>query len=287
MANQSIKNAFQTFWYKVVNKLNNYATIESLDAHINDKNNPHELKLDQLGVNATATELNYMSGATENIQKQLNDKSNSSHGHEISDVAELENALTNAAEGIKANATSIAEKSQVQIITSDGAEKLTTLKIHKLTQEEYEQAISDGSIDENALYLTPDEEIDLSGYATEEYVNNAIATIPTPNVSGQIESHNTSVDAHKDIRTLIENLSALIGDTEVSSQISAAIQEIIYPVDSVNGKTGAVTLTASDVGALSVDTVIPSVEGFASEEYVDNSVAQKSQIQIITWEDDD
>ena len=42
-----------------------------------------------------------------------------------------------------------------------------------------------------------------------------------------------------------------------------------YPVRSVNGKTGSFTLTASDVGALPSDTVIPSVDGLASEEYVD------------------
>lgn len=33
---------------------------------------------------------------------------------------------------------------------------LSTLNIHKLSQEEYDQAVADGTIDENALYLTPD-----------------------------------------------------------------------------------------------------------------------------------
>lgn len=183
--------------------------------------------------------------------------------------------------------TEVEQKSQVQIVTSDNTEILPTLKIHRLTQDEYEQAVTNGTIDENTLYLTPDEEIDLSGYATEEYVDNAIATIPTPDVSGQIENHNTSADAHEDIRTLIEGLSALVGDTKVSSQISEAIEKIVYPVSSVNGKTGDIILTASDVGALSTDTVIPSIEGLVSEEYVNNAIAQKSQVQIITWEADD
>ena len=44
-------------------------------------------------------------------------------------------------------------------------------------------------------------------------------------------------------------------------------------VDSVNGMTGDVVLTASDVGALPADTVIPSIEGLASTEYVDNAIA--------------
>lgn len=51
-------------------------------------------------------------------------------------------------------------------------ENLTTLKIHKLTQEQYDRELESGNIDETALYLTPEEEIDLSGYATKEYVGD-------------------------------------------------------------------------------------------------------------------
>lgn len=47
-------------------------------------------------------------------------------------------------------------------------ENLSTLKIHKLTNAQYERELEAGNIDENALYLTPDEEIDLSPYATTE-----------------------------------------------------------------------------------------------------------------------
>ena len=48
---------------------------------------------------------------------------------------------------------------------------------------------------------------------------------------------------------------------------------IKFPVDSVNGKTGAVRLAAADVGALPADTVIPSTVGLATEKYVDAAVA--------------
>lgn len=54
-------------------------------------------------------------------------------------------------------------------------ENLSTLKIHKLTQEQYDRELDAGRIDENALYLTPDKEIDLSSYATHEYVDTALA----------------------------------------------------------------------------------------------------------------
>lgn len=35
-------------------------------------------------------------------------------------------------------------------------ENLSTLKIHKLTQAQYDRELAAGRIDENALYLTPD-----------------------------------------------------------------------------------------------------------------------------------
>lgn len=47
-------------------------------------------------------------------------------------------------------------------------QNLSTLKIHKLTQDQYDRELAAGNIDENALYLTPNEEIDLTPYATKE-----------------------------------------------------------------------------------------------------------------------
>ena len=37
-------------------------------------------------------------------------------------------------------------------------ENLLTLKIHKLTQSQYDRELAAGNLDPNALYLTPDEE---------------------------------------------------------------------------------------------------------------------------------
>lgn len=73
-------------------------------------------------------------------------------------------------------------------------------------------------------------------YLDEKYIPNTIArvsdvesiidAIPTPDVSGQIEEHNTSESAHSDIRTAISDVNKLIGDTPVSDQISDAISKI-------------------------------------------------------------
>lgn len=70
--------------------------------------------------------------------------------------------------------------------------------------------------------------VDLTGYATEEYVDSAISAIPTPDVSGQIAEHNTSEDAHSDIRILVESL------TEQLNAITGAKDSIVLN-DSVTG----------------------------------------------------
>ena len=61
--------------------------------------------------------------------------------------------------------------------------------------------------------------------------------------------------------------------------IAKAVEDYLaeHPITSnivsVNGQTGEVVLTASDVGALPADTEIPSIAGLASTEYVDNAIA--------------
>lgn len=85
-------------------------------------------------------------------------------------------------------------------------ENLSTLKIHKLTQEQYDRELAAGRIDANALYLTPADDVDLSGYATIDYVDSAIGEISTSDASGQIEEHNTDPDAHP---VILEKINAI------------------------------------------------------------------------------
>lgn len=70
-------------------------------------------------------------------------------------------------------------------------ENLSTLKIHKLTQEQYDRELAAGRIDENALYLTPDEKVDSingkTGYVqlTASDVGAAIMVRYTAEISAQ------------------------------------------------------------------------------------------------------
>lgn len=81
-------------------------------------------------------------------------------------------------------------------------EKLSTLKIHKLSKKQYERELAAGHIDENALYLTPDDSIDdtltQSGMAADAKVvgdwmnnitlssNNYGSTAPEDGQEGQV-----------------------------------------------------------------------------------------------------
>lgn len=70
----------------------------------------------------------------------------------------------------------VAQKSQVQVIKTKEEEETTTtehlptLQIYRLSQAEYDEKVAAGDIDENALYLTPSNNVDLSKYAMREDV---------------------------------------------------------------------------------------------------------------------
>lgn len=70
-----------------------------------------------------------------------------------------------------------------------------------------------------------------------------------------------------------------VSDEKISSAVNdyLAANPIESPVESVNGKTGAVELTAEDVGALPADTVLPDTTGLATEKYVDEKI-QEAQL---------
>lgn len=148
-----------------------YASLESLRSF---KENADKLY-------ATQTEVDELSADVTN-------KANVQHIHSISDVTNLQTALDEINDDIS-------QKSQVQMITPDALEILSTLKIHKLTQEEYNQAFTNGTLEDNALYLTPEEEIDMSGYATTEQLNTKADAEHT---------HNDTYYTETEIDTLLE-----------------------------------------------------------------------------------
>lgn len=83
--------------------------------------------------------------------------------------------------------------------TDEGIEEIITI-LHEFGQDA-EKAISDG----DATTLQ----------SAQKYTDDAIDAIPTPDVSGQIEQHNTSPTAHPDIRDI---LNTCVGLPEFNSE---------------------------------------------------------------------
>ena len=97
-------------------------------------------------------------------------------------------------------------------------DNLSTLKIHKLSQAQYERELAAGNIDSSALYLTPEEDIDLTPYATKEEVADTYET--KANASSKLTEAKNYAKSYADtvaasaaseaIETLLENSSPAI-----------------------------------------------------------------------------
>lgn len=154
-------------------------------------------------------------------------------------------------------------------------ENLSTLKIHKLTRDQYNRELEAGNIDENALYLTPDETTDLSmyatkqdlndkadknhthdNYATTDYVDGNFALkseIGNIELSGYVkksdlEIHNTNIEAHNDIRDLISGLSIKVTNfLDVDEDTTDQLSEVLTLINNNKGTLESLTTTKVNV----------------------------------------
>lgn len=108
-------------------------------------------------------------------------------------------------------------------------ENVSTLKIHKLTQAQYNRELAAGNIDANALYFTPEEEIDLNSLgitatATElNYVDGV-----TSNVQTQLNNKMdlTSAQTASGVKTFTNGIN--IGDANITFDSTAGALKISF-----------------------------------------------------------
>lgn len=77
------------------------------------------------------------------------------------------------------------------------------------------------------------------------YADQKVASIPTPDVSGQIGTHNTNSSAHADIRTAVSTAQSTANDAKAAAANALSV---------ANSKANAShTHTASEVGSLPIE----------------------------------
>ena len=118
------------------------------------------------------------------------------------------------------------ERSVLLLIT----EKVSTLKINKLSRAQYEREFLAGRIENTALYLTPDESPEIIQMTKEEYnaalsagtiKSDAVYIVPddTPNI---VQMTKEEYDAAVKAETLDENTIYLIPDAEWTKTVNNA-----------------------------------------------------------------
>jgi hypothetical protein len=132
-------------------------------------------------------------------------------------------------------------------------ENLSTLKIHKLTQAQYERELAAGRIDENALYMTPDEEVDMSIYATVDQLNDKAD-----------KAHTHKID---DVTNLQQSLDKMLADAK--SYTDEATADFVDAEHNHDDRY----YTESEIDGL--------ISGFATKDYVDNTASVNYDESII------
>ena len=112
----------------------------------------------------------------------------------------------------------------------------------ELTQQEYDNLPSSAKTSNTLFVITDAQAGDLTNYYTKTEVDNAITAATSTKQDTLVSGTN--------IKTI--NNTSILGSGNIDIQGGGA-------VNSVNGQTGVVVLTASDVGALPDSTVIPTV----------------------------
>lgn len=175
-------------------------------------------------------------------------------------------------------------------------ENISTLKIHKLTKEQYEREFNAGRTDKNALYLVPDEDADLSLYATVEDLNSKsdvghkhnisdIANLQASldgyvteaSVGSYISTHNTATNSHNDIRLLIEELTArlnVLADSDDAtldqmSEIVAYIKSNKTLIEEVTTNKVSVSDIIDNLTTNVADKPISAAQGVAIKALID------------------
>ena len=200
----------------------------------------------------------------------------------------------------------VLQKSQVQIVTQDVSEFVPTLKIQKISQKEYNQKTNDGTLEDDVMYLTPEDETGLGQFATKDelaekadafhihddrYYTEIEVDIKLENKSNITHNHDdvyeskgaadTALNSAKEYIDVVAEGKSDVSHTHAISDVTnlqTTLEGKVSVSRTVNGKTLSenITLCASDVGA--ADTEHTHDDRYYTQSEIDGKFAEKSDI---------
>lgn len=128
-------------------------------------------------------------------------------------------------------------------------ENLSTLKINRLTQEQYDAALTNGSINANELYLTPDDnELDTSAFLRVTDVGSAVDINPinADTLQGKSASYFATASNVSTINNSLNTINSDISTINGSlNTINSNISTINSDISTINGSLSAKAPLAS------------------------------------------
>ena len=128
-----------------------------------------------------------------------------------------------------------------------------------------------------SIHVTSDQKTAWDAKATTTYVDQKISEIPTPDVSGQISTHNTNTEAHNDIRELITGLTTRLNaladsDDSTLDQLSEIVAYIKNNKSLIDGITTSKVNVADIINNLSTNVSnkpLSAAQGVALKALID------------------
>ena len=138
-------------------------------------------------------------------------------------------------------------------------ENLSTLKINRLTQEQYDTALTNGSINANELYLTPDDnELDTSSFLRVTDVGSAVDINPinADTLQGKSASYFATAS---NISTINGSLNTINSDISTINGSLSAKAPLASPSFTGTAKVAAGTdYTTAKLRNITLSTASPS-----------------------------
>ena len=128
-----------------------------------------------------------------------------------------------------------------------------------------------------SIHVTSDQKTAWDAKATTIYVDQKISEIPTPDVSGQISTHNTNTEAHNDIRELITGLTTRLNaladsDDTTLDQLSEIVAYIKNNKSLIDGITTSKVNVADIINNLTTNVSnkpLSAAQGVALKALID------------------